>query len=494
MKRLALISLAAAGLVGCNVESAGGATEPTATPTPTPAVSTTPTVGSVEALTFNDSNLEACVDATGVTEIADLTSLTCINQGITDASDIGDLFALQTLNLSRNPLTSINVSNMPLTYLNVSNLAGQGTLGSISLTGLEQLEILNVSGNQLTSLTTSSSPNLSEIAFAYNQLSSVNFSANGQLAVLHGQHNQLNSVTVANGPLTDVDLSNNQLNDIDFPQPYSLRVANLSNNLFFDFPDWSADQRDETRNLETLNLANNSLSSLAMPNVVQALILDGNRFTSWAPAANETLTTLSMDNNQLTSITLPAGLETVSLASNQLGTLGTVPSTVTWLDISDNLFASLNLSGNTNLRSLNVSDNSFDRFAFPSMPEGLTTLNIARNAFIAANPNRFANLENLTVDGNSLTVLDVDLNTELVSLSAESTTLSDLVLTENTKLKTLKLTNNQFSSVNPPSGEGLTLNDKQSYSLVDLSQNSLPAEEITELGTFNITTLITGDD
>lgn len=484
MKRLALISLAAAGLVGCNVESAGGATEPTATPTPTPAVSTTPTVGSVEALTFNDSNLEACVDATGVTEIADLTSLTCINQGITDASDIGDLFALQTLNLSRNPLTSINVSNMPLTYLNVSNLAGQGTLSSISLTGLEQLEILNVSGNQLTSLTTSSSPNLSEIAFAYNQLSSVNFSANGQLAVLHGQHNQLNSVTVANGPLTDVDLSNNQLNDIDFPQPYSLRVANLSNNLFFDFPDWSAGQRDETRNLETLNLANNSLSSLAMPNVVQALILDGNRFTSWAPAANETLTTLSMDNNQLTSITLPAGLETVSLASNQLGTLGTVPSTVTWLDISDNLFASLNLSGNTNLRSLNVSDNTLNGFDLASMPTGLTSLNLAQNSFTSIDASPFLDLTSLTVDGNALTLLDVDLNTQLTNLSANSASLDngELVLTENDLLEKLYLSGNKFTDIN--------LTENAALTLLDITGNPLSAKAISKIQAIGISTLL----
>lgn len=487
MKKIVLFSLSALALIGCNVESTG--TGPTSTPTvsATPTVTATPTstpaTGTIAALTFNDANLEACVDATGVTLIRDLTSLTCINQGITDASDISELFALQTLNLSRNPLTSINVSNMALTYLNVSHLAGQGTLTSLSLTGLEQLEILNVSGNQLTSLSTSSSPNLSEVAFAYNQLSSVDFTNNAQLAVLHGQHNQLDSVTVANGPLTDVDLSNNRLNSINFPQPYSLRVANLSNNLFFDFPDWSDGQRDETRNLETLNLSNNSLTALAMPNVVEALILDGNSFTAWAPAKNGSLTTLSMDNNKLASITLPAGLTNVSLASNELSTLS-LPSTVTWLDISDNAFASLNLASNANLRSLNVATNQLDRFDFPEMPTGLTSLNLANNNFTSIDADRFLDLTSLTVDDNALTLLDVDVNTALTYLSANSASLGndELVLTENTLLEKLYLAGNKFTDIN--------LSANTALNLLDITGNPLTTKSISKIQGLGITTLL----
>ncbi|WP_119395983.1 hypothetical protein [Salinibius halmophilus] len=493
MKKLTLISLAALALAGCNVETNNGST-PTATPavTATPTVSPTPTTGSVASLSFIDSNLQHCVEATGVEMIRDLTSLTCINQGISDASDIGELFSLQTLNLRHNPLTRINVENMALTTLDVSNIAGEGQLTSISLANMEQLTWLDVSGNKLRSLSAPQSADLSEVYFNNNQIATVSFQANGQLRVLHGEGNGLESIIVANGPLTNVDLSNNKLNDIDFPQPYSLRYADLSNNKFIDFPDWSINaERDYTRDLETLNLSDNSIDSIALPKVVETLILDGNNFTAWAPSeANSTLTTLSMDNNKLESITLPDGVEDVSLANNSLSSL-LVPTSVVSLDISQNSFTALDLVNNTNMRALNVADNGFDRFDFPTMPAGLTSLNIARNNFIAANTNRFANLTDLTVDGNALTALNVDFNTELVSLSAEATTLSDLVLTENEKLRTINLTNNLFASVNPlNNAEGLTLNTSQRYTTVELSQNPLPEKEITELNNLNIDTLV----
>lgn len=448
MKKLILISLSALVLAGCNVETTGGAT-PTppvsATPTITPVPSTTPVAGSVASLSFIDNNLQACVEATGVEMIRDLTSLTCINEGITYASDVDQLFYLESLNLSRNPIVNLSVGYLPLTTLNVSHLPGQGVLESLTLTELEQLTTLNVVGNKLTSLDTSELTNLAEVYFGYNQVGSVNFQANKSLATLHGQNNQLTSVTVANGPLTDVNLANNQLTTVDFPEPYSLRTADLSNNNFSQFPNWNLDNDQSTRNLETLNLSGNQLTNIVVPRFVDTLVLDNNQFATWNPASTNNLQTLSMANNQLESLFLPAGITSLLVSGNLLKRINS-PTSVTRLEVDDNQIKSLSL--HDGLLELSAAGNNISSLV--GLPTGLTSLDISRNELIEANASDFLDLTSFTVDENALAFIDIDINTELASLSANATKLGEVVMYENTKLEHVSLDGNKLVALELP--------------------------------------------
>ncbi|WP_119395981.1 leucine-rich repeat domain-containing protein [Salinibius halmophilus] len=444
MKHLILAALSALVLSGCYVstyppaDDTGYPTYPTSQPTSVP--TGIPSSGLVSDIYFADANLRACVSRTGVYYVNQLTRLECPNQSIRSTTGIRELTALRTLNLRNNPINLLDVRGLPLVTLDVSNDWQNGMLSYINMGGQEALRNVNISGNNFSAFSTQWMPALTSINFSYNSITQMDFSSNRQLETLHGRDNQLTSISVANGPLTNVDLQNNLLRAVYFPNPWSLREANLANNRLYQFGAY------DTRRLDYLNLANNDFTEFALPDYVGDLVLDGNQLRTLNASNNSELRNLSVANNQLSSIWLPAQLQYLNVANNQLASIQ-LPRQLTFADVSNNRLTEMNAD--------------------------------------------IATLDTLNVDGNSLAYMDIRTANNLVELSAQNAGLSNVNLTENPALVNLDLDNNDLQSLltdyNPQLQDVSANDNRLTSALVDFRQQqalrslSLRNNDITEL-------------
>lgn len=180
-------------------------------------------------VTFSDANLETCVrGALGVTTpvtkglAPTLTELRCAGRGITSLGGLDAFTNLRVLDLSDNALTGFAVSLPMLRELNVSN----NQLGSMQVATLKVLVRLLAANNHLQSL--NDLPDISPqiLDLSHNNLSNVDVAIQDQLLFANLSANQLTRITDSDNPdlsrarnLSYLDVSNNALTTIGPLQP-----------------------------------------------------------------------------------------------------------------------------------------------------------------------------------------------------------------------------------------------------------------------------------
>lgn len=289
---------------------------------------------------FPDNNLANAVSSalgetadTEVTEskLAQLTSLSCIQQGIKDSAGIEYLTGLVYLNINGNQLKSIDVSeNTALTTLYCSS----NQLTSLDLSGNASLNILYCSVNQLTTLDLSQNLSLNKVFCSNNQLSDIDLGNNKSLTTFYCPGNELTSIDVSeNTGLTTLFCDENKLTNINLGENKVLTYFSVVNNQLVNL--------DLSKNIALSNLycSDNKLTNLDLSNE--------------APLKH-----LFCANNQLTSLDVGKyqSLEMLDCAGNKIKELS---------NLKDSLLTSLNAIDQILVETTQISNENVLVYAVP---------------------------------------------------------------------------------------------------------------------------------
>ena len=207
-------------------------------------------------------------------------------------------------------------ANRKLREVNVQ----KGSLTSLHVEGLTELEILECDMNDLTGLDLSSCTGLKELDITGNSISSMDFGIFPALEVLHCDGNPLGALDVTGNPaLISLTCEQTGLKTLDISLNPALEYLVCCNN--------SLTELDVSGNPELTGLVcyGNGLTRLdvyANP-LLEELYCNRNRLTELDVSANENLETLYCDNNALTELYVSNNpkLTDLSCSANQLTSL-----------------------------------------------------------------------------------------------------------------------------------------------------------------------------
>ena len=282
------------------------------------------TRNAVGTVSLTEENLE---------KMASVTELNIAEKGLTDLSALKYFTGLQTLDCSRNSLTTLDVSALTnLTSLDCSD----NQLTALDVSKLTHLTILDCSDNELTALDVSKLTGLTKLDCSFNSLTTLDVSALTKLTSLDCYRNELTKLVVSKlTGLTKLDCAYNQLT--------ALNVSNLTG-------------------LTDLDCSDNQLKELDVSNLtgLTHLYCSGNQLTAVNVSALKSLEYFSCAENQLTALDVSkqTGLKELDCAENQLTALDVSKQTgLEDLDCSENALTKLNVSGLTALKNLDCSEN-----------------------------------------------------------------------------------------------------------------------------------------
>ena len=266
-------------------------------------------------------------------KMAWVTALNISEKGLTDLSALKYFTGLQTLDCSRNLLTTLDVSALTnLTSLDCS----LNWLTELDVSALTKLESLSCYENALTELNVSGQTNLTSLDCSFNSLTELDVSALTNLTSLDCYRNELTKLDVSNLTLlTELDCAYNQLT--------ALNVSKLTH-------------------LTNLDCAHNQLTALDVSNLTGLKDFDcsDNQLTELYLSNLTGLTDLDCSENQLTALNVSnlTLLTKLDCADNQLTALDVSNLTLlTKLDCADNQLTALDLNGLTALENLDCSEN-----------------------------------------------------------------------------------------------------------------------------------------
>ena len=287
-------------------------------------------------------------------EMARVTELNIAEKGLTDLSALKYFTGLQTLDCSRNLLTTLDVS--ALTNL-TSLVCSDNQLTALDVSGLTNLTSLDCYRNELTALDVSNLTLLTKLDCAYNQLTTLDVSALTKLTSLDCYRNELTKLDVSNLTLlTELDCAYNQLTALDVSKLTGLTDLDCSDNQL------TALDVSNLTHLTDLDCSDNELTALDVSNLTLLTDLDcaDNQLTALDVSNLTGLTDLDCSGNQLTAVNVSAlkSLEYFSCAENQLTALDVSKQTgLKELDCADNQLTALDLNGLTALENLDCSEN-----------------------------------------------------------------------------------------------------------------------------------------
>ncbi len=316
-----------------------------------------------------------------------------------------------------------------------------------SLSGLERftaLATLNCSNNSLTSIPDSPPAGLTTLNCSNNQISTMrNLPSN--LQYLYCQSNRLTSLPTMPSTIRYINAGYNQLTNVSIRNKSSLATVYMNNNTSLTSLDLTSNAISSIdvsgcSSLKTLAVASNQLTSLSsLPSSLESLQISNNRFTTCSVNGLSKLATLFADNNPY----------------------------LTTLSCYNNALTFIKLDNNTALKTLDIHGNKFT--SMPSIPSSVQSLNASSNSFTSA-----------SITGrSSLTSLNISNCASLTSLECYSNALTSLNVNGCTALSTLKCGGNQLTSLG-------TLPNSVAY--IDCSSN--PFTSFTLTGRSNLKTLI----
>lgn len=348
---------------------------------------------STSVVNFEDSNLEQCVktelkiDSAVVTtdELANLTSLTCNNQNVSNISGIEQAANLSRLNLSNNNITDIS-----------------------SLSELDQLKTLDLSSNNITSINDLSNltalTNLKISDNKINNISSINTLQN--LERLEANSNQIEDISSLSdlSNLRYLQLNHNQITDINSIS----NLSNISQLLLDDNHITSMPDLSKLINLKQLSLSSNQITELTdiSSTMISKLNVSDNQLTSFEQLGfSKTLKELNLSNNKINSLD---GLESLShleeldLSYNQLSNIDNIIKSkeLISLNLRNNQLVDISkISSLSNLQELNLSQNDIEQVSMLSNLENLKTLNISENKI--SDLSRLKKLESVNINAEN---------------------------------------------------------------------------------------------
>ncbi|WP_171044276.1 immunoglobulin-like domain-containing protein [Pseudoalteromonas citrea] len=145
---------------------------------------------------IEDENLLNCLQDAGFKNASEVLNIACWGKSISSAKGIEFLTGLTTLDLNGNQLSSIDVSkNTNLIRIDIES----NQLNSIDVTQNNKLVTLNLQDNQLAHIDVSKNANIETLGLKNNKLTVLDISNNVVLQYLGVSRNQI----------TDIDVSNN---------------------------------------------------------------------------------------------------------------------------------------------------------------------------------------------------------------------------------------------------------------------------------------------
>ncbi|WP_298513471.1 hypothetical protein [uncultured Kordia sp.] len=382
------------------------------------------------------------------TVIVNNNSLTSIN--------VNGLTSLEELNLENNSLLAIDLStNTSLRSLLVNNC---GNLQSITFGNNSFLNTIEAENAGLTSLNTSSLTQLQNLSLSNTSLLSLDVSSNASIRALAISNTPIEFLNIQNGNNTDVnnfDATNNAnlfcvlVDDIAYSTAnwtaVDAQVNFVNTSCYTQIPDTnfeaalgalgydgiSADGQvltaaiDSITSLDVINKSISDLSGIEDFTSLQTLNISDNSITSIDLSNLTQLVHLYADNNQLTAL---------DLSSNSL---------LESLHADNNSLTSLNTDNISQLTELSVSDNSLSNFV-PTMLGNLQILDISGNSISQLNLSNNAYLEDLNAQNNQLESIDLIANTALSSIQLDNNSLTDATFKNgnNTNIVTFSITGN----------------------------------------------------
>ena len=245
-------------------------------------------------------------------------------------------------------VSEIKVDGRLLTSLNgiehftrlVTLYASENRIESIDLSKNTNLRQLTIRGNRLTRLDLTNNTELRVVECSWNNLSELNLNGLTNLILLEAFYGNLQQLNLSTNTSLDVLLLNGQ----------DLTSIDLRNNI----------------NLTELWISENELSSLDLSNNTELVTLYClyNNLTTLDLSKNTKLTNLYCGGNQFSggtiNVTNNTALITLSCVGSRLTTLDLTNNVnLNDLDITNNRFASINLTRNTRLLKIKASGNRF---------------------------------------------------------------------------------------------------------------------------------------
>jgi hypothetical protein len=195
----------------------------------------------------------------------------------------------------------------------------------------------------------------------------------------------------------DLDLSINQISQIDLTQNTKLNYLNLGQNLLTNV------NLSPNVLLKNLLIHNNSISQLNITQctLLEVLVANYNQLAAIDISRNSLLITLGLNNNRL----------------NQVNFSGT--PRLTEIDLSNNPISGLSLSNLSVLKNLAIQNASLTGINIGGQPN-LVHLDISGNLITSVDVRNNTLLETLDVSFNRLTILNVKNNVNLIALNTKN--------------------------------------------------------------------------
>ncbi|WP_010134665.1 thrombospondin type 3 repeat-containing protein, partial [Ochrovirga pacifica] len=416
--------------------------------------------------------------------LASIKFLDISGKKIKDLEGIENFTALETLISNDNDLTvvdltkNINLKHVSLKYNNLVgiNVRDNIVLEELYLEGNELTEIdlahsatlkqLELRYNKIKHLDVRNNPNLERLGVSYNELTELLLATNCNLTYLNASYNFLSEVELSRVEcLLELFLNDNELaGNLDLSNHTKLQVINLCNNNLDNYPPGSCD---------TLPSEFDCFDSLESYMVYKGWDLDAsvNGSISASPEV-ATMTYLNITNKciqDMSGIELFVSLEELHMAGNNVATIdlsnNTLLSTInvsanklTGLDVSNqvmlkelyaasNLLTSIDLVSNVLLEKLSLKGNQLQVLDL-TVNEALKHIELQANELVRLELGEKMSLTHLYAGMNSLTTIDVSAALNLAVLSLEHNKLEGVLdLDRNKCILELNLSNNSLSQI-----------------------------------------------
>jgi surface protein len=400
-------------------------------------------------------------DLTGIEAFTGLITLTLSNNSVSDV-DLSNNPDLENLNMLRNGLSEIDLSNN--TSLKTVNLVGNN-LTSIDITNNLGLTQLFLGENSITELDVTQHVDLINLGFQDNDLSGIDLSNNPDLKILYAYGNpNLSFIDLRNShneSITDIRLSENPsltCVSVDNPAYSKTNWTDIDDPSVFKF---TCDGND------IVNIPDANFKAALLANTTINSTDDGEITYGEAEAY-----TGMIDVDQLLIADL-TGIETFV--------------NITSLDCGQNSLASINISNNTELKTLWIDNNDLTSVDISNLTK-LSDFRCGNNAITTLELSNNTEITVLIVGGNELSEIDVSALTKLsTQFSCDSNNLTSLDVSNNPLLKRLFIQNNQITELN--------LSNNPSLNDVYLVNNQLTSLNMRSGGNTNVTSFnVTGNN
>ena len=406
-----------------------------------------------------------------------LTSLDC-NSNSLMMLDLTKNVVLTTLDCGENALTALHIGSHQLTSLACNN----NRLTNLNVSMQDDLTTLDCSHNLLTLLDVAKCSRLATLDCSYNALASLNISCNTALETIDCSDNsnlaklwvkneaQTNSTAITKEDATNIYYNNGGLNipdaalkaylvnnydddgdgEISIAESDNITMVNCSNKGISDLTGL-----ESCSNLVTLNCANNSITTIALPNLIK-------------------LTTLTCNGNPIERIDLDncASLKFLNLQGTPSSAISGSGITITNYTQAETLYFSAKSTPFTSFIVENTPTLTALEF-YGEFTDVVVTDNILLSSLDFYSP-----VVNATISGNSvLENIDVSVMYDLQTLDVRKCNLQSLDVTQNLALASLNCSGNAFTSLDLSKNTQLEtlVGDDLALTKMNLSNNTLLA-------------------